>query len=85
MWISLLTAGENGRGCSIEGNGIRAEGEFLFLFGLGRERQENRVLETALFSCYSAHENHERRKYDIMIHDAVQAAFWSFRAVGFHL
>ena len=30
VWISLLTAGENGGGCSIEGNGLCAEGEFLF-------------------------------------------------------
>ena len=57
--ISLLTAGKNGDGCSMEGGGLRAEGEFLFLFGLCRERLENRVLETALVSCCSAHENHE--------------------------
>ena len=30
-----------------------------FLFGWFRERLENRVLETALVSCRSAHENHE--------------------------
>ena len=30
-----------------------------FLFGLFRERLENRVLETASVSCSSAHENHE--------------------------
>ena len=53
----------------MEGDGLRAEGEFLFLFGLCRERLENRVLETALVSCCSAHENHEGGKYDIMIHD----------------
>ena len=56
----------------MEGDGLRAEGEFLFLFGLCRERLENRVLETALVSCRSAHENHERREYDIMIYDAAQ-------------
>ena len=44
-------------GCSMEGDGLRAG--FIFLFGLCRERLENRVLETALVSCCSAHENHE--------------------------
>ena len=34
----------------MEGDGLRAEGEFLFLFGLCREQLENRVLETALVS-----------------------------------
>ena len=71
----------------MEGDGLRAEGEFFFiyfLFGLCRERLENRVLETALVSCSSAHENPEGGKYDIMIHDAAQAELWSFRAVGFH-
>ena len=51
----------------MEGDGLRAEGEFLFLFGLCRERLENRVLETALVSCCSAYENHERGEYDITI------------------
>ena len=32
----------------MEGDELSAEGEFLFLFGLCRERLENRVLETAL-------------------------------------
>ena len=73
MWISLLTAGKRGRRCSMEGDGLRAEGEFLVLFGLCRERLENRVLETALVSCCSTHENHERREYDIMILAAVEA------------
>ena len=50
MWISLLIAGKHGGECIIEGDGLRAEGEFLFLFGLCRERLENRVLETALAS-----------------------------------
>ena len=40
----------------MEGDGLRAEGEFLFLFGLCQERLENRVLETALVSCRNAHE-----------------------------
>ena len=43
----------------MEGDGLRAEGEFLVLFGLCRERLENRVFETALVSCCSAHENYE--------------------------
>ena len=38
----------------MEGDGLRAEGEFLFLFGLCRERLENCVLETSV-SCRSAH------------------------------
>ena len=68
----------------MESDGLRAAGEFLFLFGLCRERLENRVLETALVSWWSAHKSHEEKKYDIMIHDAAQAELWSFRAVGFH-
>ena len=68
----------------MEGDGLRAEGEFLFLFGLCQERLENCVLETALVSCRSAHENYEGGENDIMIHDATQAELWSFRAVGFH-
>ena len=56
MWISLLTAGKHGGGCSMEGDGLRVEDEFLFLFGLCRERLENRVLETALVFCRRAHE-----------------------------
>ena len=42
------------------------------------------MLETALVSCRSAHENHEGEECDIMIHNAAQAELWSFRAVGFH-
>ena len=57
----------------MEGDWLRAEGEFLVLFGLCRERLENRVLETALISCCSAHENHEGGKHDIMFLAAVQA------------
>ena len=57
----------------MESDGLRAEGEFLVLFGLCRERLENRVLETALVSCCSTHENHEGGRYDIMILAAVQA------------
>ena len=38
VWISLLTAGKHCGGCSMEGDGLRAEGEFLVLFGLCREK-----------------------------------------------
>ena len=58
VWISFLTAGTYGGGCSMEGDGLRAEGEFLVLFRLCRERLENRVLETALISFCRAHDNH---------------------------
>ena len=34
VWISLLIAVKNGGGYSMEGDGLRAEGEFLVLFGL---------------------------------------------------
>ena len=57
MWISLLTAGNYGGRCSTEGDGLRAEDEFLVLFGLCRARLENRVLKTALASCCSAYEH----------------------------
>ena len=57
----------------MEGDGLRAEGEFLVLFGLCREQLENRVLETALVSLCSARENHEGGEYDITILAAVQA------------
>ena len=58
VWISFLTAGKHGGGCSMEGDGLRAEGDFLVLFGLCRERLENRVLETASVFFCSAHDNH---------------------------
>ena len=57
----------------MEGDGLRAEDEFLVLCGLCRERLENRLLETALVSCCSAHENHEGGEYNITILAAVQA------------
>ena len=57
------------------GDGLRAEGESLVLFGLCRERLEDRVFETALVSFCSARENHEGGEYDIMILAAVQADF----------
>ena len=59
VWISLLTVGKHGGVCSMEGYELRAVGEFLVLFGLCRERMENRVFETALVSCCSVHENRE--------------------------
>ena len=31
VWISLLTAGKNGSECSMEGDGLRAEGEYLVI------------------------------------------------------
>ena len=43
----------------MEGDGLRAEGEFLVLFGLCREELKNRVLGTALVSFCSAIESHE--------------------------
>ena len=57
----------------MEGGGLRAEDEFLVLFGLCREQLENRVLETALVCLCSARENHEGGEYDIMILAVVQA------------
>ena len=57
----------------MENDGLRAEGEYLVLFGLCRERLENHVLETALVCLCSARENHEGGEYDIMILAAVQA------------
>ena len=54
----LLTAGEHSGGCSMEGDGLRAEGEFLVLFDLCRERLESRVLETELVSFCTAAKNH---------------------------
>ena len=46
--ISLLTAVKNGGGCSMEGDGLRAEGEFLVLFGLCREQLRFRLLNFIL-------------------------------------
>ena len=66
-------------GCSMEGDGLRAEGEFLVLFGLCREQLENRVLETALVLLCSARENHEGGEYDVMILATVQRYFLLFR------
>ena len=54
-WNSKLECyGFIGGGCSMEGDELRAEGEFLVLFGLCREELENRVLETMLVSLCRA-------------------------------
>ena len=53
-----MTAGEHGDGCSMEGDGLRAEGKFLVLFVFCREQLESRVLETELVSFCTAVENH---------------------------
>ena len=63
----------------MEGDGLRAESEFLFLFGLCRKQLENRVLETALVSLCSTRENHEGGEYHIMILATVQTYFLLFR------
>ena len=63
----------------MEGDGLRAEGEFLVLFDLCRERLESRVLETALVSLCSTRENHEGGEYDVMILATVQTYFLLFR------
>ena len=77
VWISLLTVGKHGGGCSMKGDGLRAEGVFFVLFGLCRERLKNRALETELVSFCSADENHEGGEYDIMILAAVRADLMS--------
>ena len=51
----------------MEGDGLRAEDEFLVLFVFCREQLENRVLETALVSLCSTRENHEGGEYDVMV------------------
>ena len=44
MWISLLIAGKHGGECSIEGDRLRAEGEFLaFIWLVSRTTGESRV------------------------------------------
>ena len=48
VWISLLTAVKHGGGCSMEGDGLRAEGEFLVLFGLCREQLRFWLLDSIL-------------------------------------
>ena len=58
VWISLLTAGKHGADAAWKVTGFVLRVSSCFLFDLCRERLENRVLETALVSCCSAHENH---------------------------
>ena len=44
MWISLLIAGNHGGECSIEGDGFRAEGEFLvFIWLVSITTEDSRV------------------------------------------
>ena len=44
VWISLLTAGKHGGECIMEGDGLRAEGEFLaFIRLVSRTTGESRV------------------------------------------
>ena len=57
VWISLLIAGKHDGGYSMEGDGLRAEDEFLVLSGFCLEQLEKRVLETALFSLLNTREN----------------------------
>ena len=48
VWISLLIAGKHDGGYSMEGDGLRAEGKFLVLFGL-RTTGETRVRNCVVF------------------------------------
>ena len=63
----------------MEGGGLHAEGEFLFLSiwlvsrTKCRGQLENRVLETALVSLCSTRENHEGGEYEIIILATVKA------------
>ena len=52
VWISLLITRKHDGGYSMEGDGLRAEGEFFVLFGLCQEQLEIRGLETALFTFF---------------------------------
>ena len=47
VWISLLIAGNHGGDCSMEGDGLRAEGEFLASIWLVSITTETRVLGIA--------------------------------------
>ena len=48
MWISLLIAGKHGGECSMEGDGLRAEGEFLaFIWFVSRTTGESRVRQNS--------------------------------------
>ena len=59
--------------CRVTGFVLRVS--FWFLFGLCQEQLEKRVLETVLFSLFSACENHEGVEYDAMILATVQTYF----------
>ena len=48
VWISLLTAVKHGGGCSMEGDGLRAEGAFLVFIGLCREQLRFGLLDFIL-------------------------------------
>ena len=44
MWISLLIAGNDGDECSMEGDGLRAEGELLvFIWLVSITTEDSRV------------------------------------------
>ena len=48
VWISLLTAVKHGGECSMEGDGLRAEGEFLaFIWLVSRTTGESRVRQNS--------------------------------------
>ena len=66
VWISLLIAGNHGAACSMEGDGLRAEGKFFILFGSCQEQLEERLLEIALFFLFSTRANHEGGKVFIL-------------------
>ena len=48
VWISLLTVVQHGGGCSMEGDGLRAEGAFLVFIGLCREQLRFGLLDFIL-------------------------------------
>ena len=52
VWISLLIVEKHDGGYSMDGDGLRAEGEFFGFFGSCQEQLEKRVLETALFTFF---------------------------------
>ena len=70
----------------MERDGLRAEGEFLLLFGLMCVKNDWRIACWKLrwFPAVVLTKNHEGGEHDIMIHNAAQAELWSFRAVGYH-
>ena len=54
MWTSLLIAGKHGGECSMESDGLRAEGEFLaFIWLVSRTTGESRVRRTlVIWGCW---------------------------------